>query len=219
MQQGPLVFYASWERCDLIDQCFRLVFLHLREIPWTFFHLSLYTYKAAHMTTSHCSLLVPPSIPIITSLLPTSNSGVSKGEGRCPGPLPYCTQFRASTYHCTATWRQRKEEGRGGGPQGISQTYLVYRPFLVQKMKVKHKEEEEENEIPGFSPWYCDTGSCACFMYNLSYLQDQQHCKSGGGSGNEATPSHEPSWITTSWISVVDLQVAQIISMKAHERE
>ena len=156
MQQGPLVFYASWERCDLIDQCFRLVFLHLREIPWTFFHLSLYTYKAAHMTTSHCSLLVPPSIPIITSLLPTSNSGVSKGD-RCPGPLPYCTQFRASTYHCTATWRQRKEGGRGGGTQGISQMYLVYRPFLVQKMNLKHKEEEEKegnSRVLSLILWY-----------------------------------------------------------------
>ena len=34
--------------------------------------------------------------------------------------------------------------GGGGGPQGVSQTYLVYRPFLVQKMKLKHKKEEEE---------------------------------------------------------------------------
>ena len=155
MQQGPLVFYASWERCDLIDQCFRLVFLHLREIPWTFFHLSLYTYKAAYMTTSHCSLLVPPSIPIITSLLPTSNSGVSKGD-RCPGPLPTAPNLELP--HTTAL--QLGDKGRregGGGPQGISQMYLVYRPFLVQKMNLKHKEEEEKegnSRVLSLILWY-----------------------------------------------------------------
>ena len=108
---------------------------------------SLHYWPIWQVTRPHRSLLVPPCIPIITSLLLASNSGVSKGEREMSRSSPLCTQFRASTYHCTATWRLRKKDGRGG-PRGSPKCALFTDLSLCRRWSSNIKRRRRRKEIP-----------------------------------------------------------------------